>query len=67
MPIGRFMGYLHPALVQFPIVLLLAAVALEGVGFARRDARFDWAGKLLLCGIALLIFSDRDAWPLYDR
>ena len=30
MEFGRFMGSLHPVLIHFPIVLLLAAVAIEG-------------------------------------
>jgi uncharacterized membrane protein len=48
MELGRFMGYLHPILIHFPIVLLLIAVLLEGIAFFHPDPRLRWAGKLLL-------------------
>jgi uncharacterized membrane protein len=46
--VARFFGFLHPALVHFPLVLLLVSVALEAIGFFRRDARVTWAAQLLL-------------------
>ncbi len=48
MEIGRFMGYLHPVLIHFPIVLLLVAVLLEGLEFVRPDYRLAWTARLLL-------------------
>jgi uncharacterized membrane protein len=48
MQLGRFMGYLHPALIHFPIVLLITAVVLEAVGFFRRDVRMAWVARLIL-------------------
>lgn len=56
MELARFIGFLHPALVHFPLVLLLVSVALEAIGYFRRDARLTWAaqGALLLGTVATL-------------
>ncbi len=48
MEVARFFGFLHPALVHFPLVLLLISVALEAIGFFGRNARITWAAQLLL-------------------
>ena len=48
MELARFFGFLHPALVHFPLVLLLVSVLLEALGFLRRDSRFAWAAQILL-------------------
>src|SRR5262249_24522241 len=48
MEVGRFMGYLHPALIHFPIVLLLVAVLFEGIELFRPDPRLAWCARLLL-------------------
>jgi uncharacterized membrane protein len=73
--LGRFFGFLHPALVHFPLVLLLVSVALEAVGFFRRDARFTWAAQTTLilgtvatlfafvCGNFAEIWAARDGVP----
>jgi uncharacterized membrane protein len=58
MEIARFIGFLHPALVHFPIVLLLFAVALDLIGFFKRDpviARF--AQITLLLGTCATLFA----------
>lgn len=58
MEVGRWMGSLHPALIHFPIALLLLAVALEAVGFIRRDTRFVWSARIcLIVGIVSALFA----------
>ena len=58
MELGRFFGFLHPALVHFPLVLLLASVALEAIGFFRREPRYAWAAQMaLLVGVALMLVA----------
>ena len=58
MELGRWMGYLHPILIQFPIVLLMVAVALEAAEFFRRDARLAFAARLLLLlGVTSTLFA----------
>lgn len=58
MELARFFGFLHPALVHFPLVLLLVSVLLELVGFARQDRRFAWAAQsLLLFGTTATLFA----------
>ncbi len=58
MEVGRFMGYLHPALIHFPIVLLLVAVLLEGVEYFRPNPRLAWAVRLLLLlGVVSALFA----------
>ncbi|CEK14775.1 predicted membrane protein [Chthonomonas calidirosea] len=58
MEIARFIGFLHPALVHFPIVLLLFAVALDLIGFFQQNpniARF--AQLTLLLGTCATLFA----------
>ena len=58
MELGRFFGFLHPALVHFPLVLLLVSVALEAAGFFRRERRYAWAAQLLLLvGVATMLVA----------
>lgn len=58
MELARFFGFLHPALVHFPLVLLLVSVGLELIGFLRRDARFTWGAQAtLLLGTAATLFA----------
>lgn len=58
MEVARFFGFLHPALVHFPLVLLLVSVGLEAIGFFRRDTRFTWAAQaLLLLGTVATLFA----------
>lgn len=58
MEFGRFFGFLHPALVHFPLVLLLLSVALEALGFFQRDRRFTWTAQLLLAlGTISMLFA----------
>ena len=58
MELGRFIGFLHPMMVHFPLVLLLASAALEAVGFVRQERRYTWAAQvLLLVGIASLLVA----------
>ncbi len=56
--LARFFGYLHPAFVHFPLVLLLISVGLEAIGFFKRDDRFTWAAQLtLLLGTIATLFA----------
>jgi uncharacterized membrane protein len=58
MELGRFMGYLHPVLIHFPLVLLITAIFLEGVAFFSRHARLSWAARLiLLLGVVSTLFT----------
>jgi uncharacterized membrane protein len=43
MELWQFFGYLHPKLVQFPLVLLLVGLIFDAVGLFRRSERFWWA------------------------
>ncbi len=75
MELGRLFGFLHPALIHFPLVLLLAAFCLELVGFVRRDGRVAGAARLTLivgavatlfafvCGNFAEIWAARDGVP----
>jgi uncharacterized membrane protein len=48
----------HPAVVHFPIALLIAAAALEFFGYFRRDQKAMWSGNVLLVlGTVGLCFS----------
>lgn len=52
------MGSLHPVLIHFPIVLLLFAVALEAIAFARRDMRLSQAARVvLIVGAVTTLFA----------
>ena len=58
MELERFFGFLHPALVHFPLVLLLASVGLEAIGFFRREPRYAWAAQAaLLVGVATMLVA----------
>lgn len=58
MELGRFFGFLHPAFVHFPLVLLLVSVTLEAVGFFRRDPRFTFSAQVtLLVGTVAMLFA----------
>ena len=58
MELARFFGFLHPALVHFPLVLLLISVGLEAVGFFGRNPRFTWAAQItLLVGTTATLFA----------
>jgi uncharacterized membrane protein len=73
--LGRFFGFIHPALVHFPLVLLLVSVGLEAIGFFGRNERFAWAAQLTLvlgtvatlfafvCGNFAEIWAARDGIP----
>ena len=58
MEVARFFGFLHPALVHFPLVLLLVSVLLEAIGFFGRDRRFTWAAQItLILGTTATLFA----------
>jgi uncharacterized membrane protein len=58
MEIWQLMGSLHPKLVQFPLVLLLAGLVFDLIGLVRRSARFSWAGVVLSsAGTVFLLFA----------
>ena len=58
MELARFFGFLHPAFVHFPLVLLLISVGLDALGFFRRDSRLTWAAQiLLLLGTCATLFA----------
>jgi uncharacterized membrane protein len=56
--LARLFGFAHPALVHFPLVLLLVSVGLEAIGFFRRAPRFTWAAQItLLLGTVATLFA----------
>jgi uncharacterized membrane protein len=58
MELWQLLGELHPKLVQFPIVLLLAGLLFDAAGLFTRSARAHWAGKILfLTGTVSLLFA----------
>lgn len=58
MELGRFFGFLHPALVHFPLVLLLVSFALEAIGYFGRRERYAWAAQItLICGAVGTLFA----------
>jgi uncharacterized membrane protein len=73
--IGRLFGFLHPALVHFPLVLLLVSFGLEAAGYLSRDRRCTWAAQVTLiigavatlfafvCGNFAEIWAARDGIP----
>ncbi len=50
MAFWQFLGELHPKLVQFPLVLLLAGLAFDGCGLLARSPRCHFAGRVLATG-----------------
>jgi len=75
MQFWQFLGDLHPKLVQFPLVLLLAGLIFDVVGLAMRSERMHFAAKLLssagtfflllafICGIYAEIWAGRAGIP----
>ena len=75
MELWQRLGDLHPKLVQFPLVLLLAGLTFDAVGLVRRDRRFHWAAAILsgagtvalllafVCGIYAEIWAGRAGVP----
>jgi uncharacterized membrane protein len=58
MAFWQFLGDLHPKLVQFPLVLLLAGLSFDAVGLLARSARSHFAGRALsLAGVLFLLFA----------
>src|SRR6266404_6757417 len=58
MEISRFLAGLHMRLVPFPIVLLLTALVLDGLGLACRNKKLHQSAKWLLCaGTVSLLLS----------
>ena len=47
MEIWQILENLHPKLVQFPLVLLLAGLEFDGIGLIRKSAMFLWTGIIL--------------------
>ena len=47
MEFWQLRGDLHPKLVPFPLVLLLAGLLLDAVGLIRRGPQFHFAAKIL--------------------
>jgi len=75
MQFWQFLGDLHPKLVQFPLVLLLAGLIFDVAGLALRSERMHFAAKLLsaggtfflllafICGIYAEIWAGRAGIP----
>lgn len=75
MDLWHFFGDLHPKLVHFPLVLLLAGLLFDAVGLAVRSARCHWAAKILtsagtvlllvtfICGIYAEVWAGRAGVP----
>jgi uncharacterized membrane protein len=75
MELWQTLGNLHPKLVQFPLVLLLAGLIFDAIGLFRGDRRFNWAGGILsaagtvslllafICGIYAEIWAGRAGVP----
>jgi uncharacterized membrane protein len=58
MAFWQFLGDLHPKLVQFPLVLLLAGLSFDAVGLLVRSSRCHFAGRALsTAGVAFLLFA----------
>jgi uncharacterized membrane protein len=58
MELWQILGWLHPKLVSFPIVLLLAGLLFDLIGHARREAWAHRAGKVLtIAGTVSLLFA----------
>ncbi|HLK91386.1 MAG TPA: DUF2231 domain-containing protein [Polyangia bacterium] len=75
MDFWQFLGDLHPKLVQFPLVLLLAGLSFDAVGLVARSSRCHFAGRALsvagvfflllafVCGIYAEIWAGRAGIP----
>lgn len=75
MELWQLLGNLHPKLVQFPLVLLLAGLVFDAIGLIGRDRRFNWAAVWLsgagtvsllvafICGIYAEIWAGRAGVP----
>lgn len=46
--LSQYFATWHPALVHFPIALLITAAALEFYGYLRKESRALWAGNVIL-------------------
>jgi uncharacterized membrane protein len=58
MAFWQFLGDLHPKLVQFPLVLLLAGLSFDAVGLLGRSPRCHFAGRALsIAGVLFLLFA----------
>jgi uncharacterized membrane protein len=58
MAFWQFLGDLHPKLVQFPLVLLLAGLSFDACGLLARSPRCHFAGRALSCaGVVFLLFA----------
>src|SRR5438309_2021350 len=55
MDLARWLGTLHPKLVQFPLVLLLAGLLFDAFGWVKRSDRFHWAATILTAGGTLVL------------
>jgi uncharacterized membrane protein len=51
---GVFLGRFHPALVHFPVALVLVALVAEGLCIARRDGRYADIARFLILAAAWL-------------
>ena len=51
MQFWQILGDLHPKLVQFPLVLLLAGLVFDAAGLTLRSPRLHFAAKLLKIGV----------------
>jgi uncharacterized membrane protein len=51
---GVFLGRFHPALVHFPVALVLVALVAEGLCIARRDGRYSDIARFLILAAAWL-------------
>jgi uncharacterized membrane protein len=75
MELARWLGSLHPNLVQFPLVLLLAGLIFDLLGLIGRKESFHWAAKRLtgagtvmlliafICGIYAEVWAGRAGIP----
>lgn len=58
MELWQTLGDLHPKLVHFPLVLLLAGLLFDLAGLTARSDRAHWTGKsLTIAGTVTLLFS----------
>jgi uncharacterized membrane protein len=75
MDFWQLLGNLHPKLVQFPLVLLLAGLIFDAAGLFKRSANCHWAARILssagtffllvafICGIYAEIWAGRAGIP----